>query len=635
MLNPLAGDVFQASLATSALGALWAWGLSLLLGAMVLPQRGLEDAGGKLLSWLVLGSALQAQLWLLLGMVGRLTPILVLSTAGALTALGGAVAGRRVLRQLRCRPSGARNWLFSASVLTTTAFLLVVGLLATWPTVFYDDLVYHLGLPRQALLTGHWPALPGLHYSFMPAGWDAVYVLPLALGGGNGPQLMNVLGLGMFAWAVYRLTRHGGEPGSAAAATALLLMAPMFTSLGAFAGNDLFVGLALCVAMERLLVDAGRSPASVGVLLGAAWGAKYSALPGCAGIVAAVALARPGSWKTRFRGAGLAGLVTILLPMTWTARSYVLTGNPLYPAFFGMLGGEYWSAESAGIMNDQVSHGGLGNRGPASLILALVDLLLRSDTLGFPSGINPAFLILGLAGILLYRRVTGAGPLLTVAGITYLGWCVTSLNLRYALIMLVVLTPFVAAGIEYGMLLLQRRVSKAAVQGVAAGLLLLLVAGSALGGIRRHVEAYGTGTRLFGDEMRADMLVNRVHLAAAGRAMAQNLPADARILLVADGRIGLLPRPALASSAYDRPDMARFLERAHSTAELNSLLAGFTHVVVNYREMERFRRNYRFAERFRPGDWQRFERWLREDLEPQQQVGSVVIYRIPQQEEGL
>ncbi len=157
-MNPVAGDVFQASLATSALGALWGGGLSLLLGAMLLPQRGREDTGGKLLSWLVLGTALQAQLWLLLGLLGRLTPTLVLGTAGALTALGGAVAGRRVLHALRRRPSGARNWLFSASTLTTTAFLLVVGLLATWPTVFYDDLVYHLGLPRQALLTGHWPS---------------------------------------------------------------------------------------------------------------------------------------------------------------------------------------------------------------------------------------------------------------------------------------------------------------------------------------------------------------------------------------------------------------------------------------------------------------------------------------------
>jgi hypothetical protein len=299
-----------------------------------------------------------------------------------------------------------------------------------------------------------------------------------------------------------------------------------------------------------------------------------------------------------------------------------------------MLGGEYWSAESAGIVNEQVSHGGLTNRGPASLVLALVDLLLRSSTLGFPSGINPAFLILCLAGILLHRRVSGARLLLTVVGITYLGWCVTSLNLRYALIMLAVLAPFAAASIEYGMALWTQRLGKAAVQGVAAGLLLLVVAGSSLGGIRRHLEAYGPGTRLFGDEMRADMLTQRVHLAAAGRVMASSLPPDARILLVADGRIGLLPRPALASSAYDRPDMARFLERADSTAELNSMLAGFTHVVVNYREMERFRRNYRFAERFAPGDWQRFERWLREDLELQQQVGNVAIYRIPQQEGG-
>ena len=86
---------------------------------------------------------------------------------------------------------------------------------------------------------------------------------------------------------------------------------------------------------------------------------------------------------------------------------------------------------------------------------------------------------------------------------------------------------------------------------------------------------------------------------------------------------GVPPRPRAPSP-----------ERADTAAELNSVLAGFTHVVVNYREMERFRRNYRFAERFGPGDWQSFQRWLREDLEPQQQVGSVVIYRIPRQEGG-
>ena len=134
---------------------------------------------------------------------------------------------------------------------------------------------------------------------------------------------------------------------------------------------------------------------------------------------------------------------------------------------------------------------------------------------------------------------------------------------------------------------------------------------------------------MFGGTPRRDVQVSRLHLAAAGRAMAARLPPDARILLVAEGRVGCLPRPALASSAYDHPDIARYLSGATNLDEINRRLASFTHVVVNHRELRRFEERFGFRDRFGAGEWELFGRGLREGLEPLARFGTVVVYRIP------
>ena len=163
---------------------------------------------------------------------------------------------------------------------------------------------------------------------------------------------------------------------------------------------------------------------------------------------------------------------------------------------------------------------------------------------------------------------------------------------------------------------------------LGAALILLAVAGPFVATVSRHLRLYGAGTTLFGGTPRTEMHATRLHLAAAGREMAEQLPPDARILLVGEGRMALLPRPTLASSAYDRPDIARLVSGARTLDELNGRLAEFSHVVVNYTEMQRFRDSYGFAERFDPDGWRLFESWLVEGLEPLARHGNVVVYRI-------
>jgi hypothetical protein len=631
VVSPAVPEFLPGSASLSLLGAVWVWVLALLLGAAVLPPRKDEDCGGRILTWLVVGVVIQTQVWLLLSLLESIRPATVVGVAAALTLAALVPAWRRILRVTRSGIEAARtrgaddgSRLSRTSIVILGAFLLVVARFAFWPTLRYDDLSYHLGLPRQALLTGSWPAMPGLHYSFMPAGWDSAFLLPLSLGGGSGPQLMSVIALALLCWAVHRLARRGGTSAAAAAATILLVVSPMMMSLGAFVGSDLYVGLALTVALERLFATAGGKPLSVGLLTGAAWGAKYTALPAAAGIGLAAAVIRKGpSWK-RAATFVLLGLTTVLVPAAWTLRSLLATGNPVYPAFYGVLGGRYWSAESAELVARLVSHGSFEERGIAVFWMALYDLLFRSKLLGL-GGINGLFPILGLLGLLLFRKVKGARALILVATVSYLGWCVTSLNLRYALLLLASLAPFAAAAVQWSADRLGR--SGRWSRPVLPGVLLLAVAGSFLGGIENHLAFYGKQTTFLDRTPRGEMLASRLNLAAA--VAAERLPEDARILLVAEGRLGLLPRPTLASSAYDTPDIVRFMEGVGTVDELNARLSGFTHVVVNYRELERYLDGYDFMAHFSPEEWALFERWLESGLEGATRYGSVAVYRVP------
>ena len=66
-----------------------------------------------------------------------------------------------------------------------------------------------------------------------------------------------------------------------------------------------------------------------------------------------------------------------------------------------------------------------------------------------------------------------------------------------------------------------------------------------------------------------------------------------------------------------------------SVTELNRRLEEYTHVVVNFRELQRFEEKFDFAERFGPGEWELFRRWLATGLEPIDRFGNVTLYRIP------
>jgi hypothetical protein len=371
-MNPAAGNLFPGSLTGSILGAAWAWLLALLLGASILRFRtdpeaseghtAADEAVSRLLAWTVLGIVVESYAWMLLSGLGLINRTAVLAGAAVLSG-AGAILGWSPIRDALRKLRGAKlaepkmHVLQTAAVAVLAIVLLLVIRLALMPSAYYDDLVYHLGLPRQALLTGSWPSLPEFYSAFMPASWEITYLLPLSLGGGSGPQIMNVMALCLTAIAAHRIARLGGGRTVALAVTALLLASPMFVGLGSLASNDLFAGLALVVALDRLCITSGHQPVQVGLLAGAAWAAKYTALPAVVGLGVGAAMLSLGTMGRRLGRMAVVWGVGALVGMVWMVRAFALTGNPVYPAFNEVFGGHPWTAEAASILTRDSSLG--------------------------------------------------------------------------------------------------------------------------------------------------------------------------------------------------------------------------------------------------------------------------------------
>ena len=89
-----------------------------------------------------------------------------------------------------------------------------------------------------------------------------------------------------------------------------------------------------------------------------------------------------------------------------------------------------------------------------------------------------------------------------------------------------------------------------------------------------------------------------------------------------------MPRPAVASAAPDQPEIARRIRGARTVGELNRRLEEFTHVVVNFRELARFRETFGHDAWFEPDELALLDQWLA-GLPPVGRWGTVVAFELP------
>jgi hypothetical protein len=326
------------------------------------------------------------------------------------------------------RPHGI-EWIGIAAITCVLASCLTV---AACPITDDDGLSYHLSSVVRYLRSGRFQFLPTLTYTNWPLGIEMLMALPASVSKYAPVGVVSYL-LGIVILAcVLRLTARWRKGGVWWSVAILLFIKPIWGQMGT-AHVDL--GTAAFGLLTVLAFVHWHSTRDRGILWAASMLAGLTATTKLSGIWCVFGLAMcasvygSGTRQEKLRDAGGALLIGICCFTPWLLKSWVLTGNPVYPAAYGLLGGRDWTPDGMARMQHY--------------FLLLFSWPNKPPTFGWliaARGVLIAALALVTAAcVRLIRTPEGSGATL-LSGIFAIGVCLSSgWNQRFVLGALVLL----------------------------------------------------------------------------------------------------------------------------------------------------------------------------------------------------
>jgi 4-amino-4-deoxy-L-arabinose transferase-like glycosyltransferase len=526
-------------------------------GAWVLRRLRVKDAtlaeelpfaaaiGMGALAYLILGIGLvgQLRLWAALLMLTVLAAIGWREMIRIARSLGGAAA-------LRLR-SGQASPPYSVAIFLLAIFLLtLIGALAPARDNDYDSLVYHLAMPKVYVRDASIHPVPWLTHSNFPFTLEMLYTVGLLAGDQSLAKLFH-FGCGwLAALAVFGFARRwwgslAGWVGAAIFAAAPLAAWQMMTAYIEL-GLALYAFLALA-ALGRARREPAEglpySPVDAGWLWVAAlmcgWALGVKMLGGAALIFALVALLwglRTAPERARAVGRiALFALIAAAIASPWYIKSYLWTGNPVYPFFYEVFDGKFWTSERARDYTAAQKAFGMGS-GPLSFLLLPWNLTMQPrwffDLPGSLREFNvyitvfgPAFLAL-LPTLILTGRVGPGGRLaLWFALVFAVIWFSLTQNGRYLVPILPGLSACAGAAAAR---LLQRRWLLSSAAALVLGLSFVS------GLVPAYMLAAPAARVALGMESQTDYLMRASPTYRLFHEVQQATPPSARIMLFGD-----------------------------------------------------------------------------------------------------
>jgi hypothetical protein len=344
----------------------WAEVLAAAFGAGVLIRRlwgGLfEDARERFLFTLGMGIGALALASLGLAISGWYIPGTVTWLIRILEVVAVGSLVRQLLHQkkiLAVSPPGpeARETPWSVlwkSIAALAALMGLVGALA--PESEFDALWYHLWLPKLWLESGSPVDLVQEYVSLYPLNLDLVFGAAMVMGGPLAAKLVHFSCYLLTGSVVFATLRRFSAASNAWMATALYLTIPtvLWEATTAYVDNGLAFFVALSAYALLRFPESKRTGWLVvaGAMAGIGLGIKHLALLALGGQAAGIVI-----WTWVKRKSPLGGLLTggafllmaLLIASPWYIRSYMASGNPVFPDLYQVFGAEppeRWSPES-------------------------------------------------------------------------------------------------------------------------------------------------------------------------------------------------------------------------------------------------------------------------------------------------
>ncbi|NBB83447.1 MAG: hypothetical protein GVY28_08575, partial [Alphaproteobacteria bacterium] len=480
----------------------------------------------------------------------------------------------------------------------------------------YDVLSYHLQLPRQWMADGAVRGYEHNVYSFLPGGFETMYLFLGHLRGRTmveaalACQLLHactaLLAAAVIAQTVTRRVRRTAGPAARSerramlagpAAAALYLAVPWVAVTGSLAYNDqamLALGAAgLAVASDPSDLAAYRRGAAAGLLCGTAMLAKLTAVGlFAAPVLGALVIAAPMAWRRRALAA-LACLAGAALPLAlFMTRNGLWTGNPVFPMACEWFGNAHWT-------RSEVARWGAAHMPDLPWLARFERLwtaLLAHRQFGyvvFPAG---AVALVGGALVRPLRRISLA--LAIVALMQLLFWlAMTHVQSRFAIAVIVPLC------IAIGMALSAVRWRGPTAVAVVGLVMLPTLTGYGLY-MQQHsgrAPEFMDGTLLFIDPDDRPHTPGDLERVEPYRTINHPSMSGARIYAEGFAAVFYVERPITYHTVFDASPLGRWIERLGPRGAVDRLRRrGHTHLMIHRAMLARWRSpgNYGYDERF-------------------------------------
>ncbi|MCX6345803.1 MAG: glycosyltransferase family 39 protein [Armatimonadetes bacterium] len=505
----------------------------------------------------------------------------------------------------------------------STIIFLVITLAAIIPAAAppamsdWDSLAYHLAVPKLYIEHGGIYNIGIMSHSNFPFLMEMLYIPGVML---NCPEAARVLnffvGILLIA-SVWLLTkRHFSAKAAPMAALGLAGM-PIVLFLATTAYIDLATTLYTVISIYLLLnyLDTRERAYIIGSAIAAGFAAstKMTGLVTIPLIVAWLiidrfAAERKIEWK---RGLMFVG-VAFLACAPWYIKTFIYTGNPVYPFFYGLFGGRNWTPDMANLYAASQAKFGMGHDITAFLMLPW-NLAFHSEKFYDTPFlfVGPMFLVsVPLLFAAKYRSRKSIG--LLGFFLAYIGiWFMLTHQSRYLIPAFAVLAVLVSAIVYEDERLKYARWALGAIFAVTAvfGIFTLWPA------ITRSAPV------VFGKETREQYLSHALDIYPAQQFMNEHLPADARVAFMGDTRGFYLNREYIwADYGHNLEFSRRYLSAEDFVQYLKS--RHVTHVMINFRFFPK--RGDKTSEPV----YQAIDKGLLSQIYPMDTNGGVAVYEV-------
>lgn len=484
-------------------------------------------------------------------------------------------------------------------------FVLAIVAGALLPSVNFDALEYHLQVPREWVQTGRITYLPHNMYGNMPLGAEALVALTMALSPGElgwwWGALAGKLALAIFALLAALLLAGAGrryisrEAGVLAAL--LYLSTPWIAHVSISGLNEGALAFYMFAAIyaARLAWDCQRTDVAAarggiwlsGWMAGAAAACKYTSVVLL--VIPLFVLVAVLSRRERWRMAGTFVLSVALACGLWYAKTWVQTGNPVYPLLAPVFPAQ--PRTPAQVAQFQRAH-----QVPVDAAGRRYSLAQGWDALRLLAGASlwHSPLIVPLAALVALRRRILRQAAFWLGGFlvfAMLWWLVTHRVDRFVVPAWPLLAMTAAIGAAWSVSSVWRgTLWTVLICGLAAN---FAVVASPLIGLDYYLVSL--------DQLRSDPRLDGVSV--AHQYLNSHVPPDQHVLMVGDAGVFDVQVPSIYNTCFDTcifEEIMRGRDAAQRRARLKELRV--SHLYVAWGEIARYRRpgNYGFTDYVTP-----------------------------------